>query len=42
MDKTISVINHKGGIGKTTTVANLGKALSLKGKNVAYRLRPPS
>lgn len=30
----ISIINHKGGVGKTTTTLNLGKAFSLKGKRV--------
>ena len=36
MKKTmiISVLNHKGGTGKTTTTLNLGKALSLKHKRV--------
>ncbi len=32
--KIISLINHKGGVGKTTSTVNLGKALSRTGKKV--------
>lgn len=32
--RIISLVNHKGGVGKTTTTLNVGKALALQGKKV--------
>lgn len=34
MAKIYSIANHKGGVGKTSSTANIGKALSLQGKKV--------
>lgn len=32
--KTIAIANHKGGVGKTTSVASIGAGLAIKGKKV--------
>ena len=35
MGEVIVITSGKGGVGKTTTTANLGSSLALEGKNVA-------
>ena len=43
MSEVIVITSGKGGVGKTTTVANIGTGLAAMGKRVAvrYRYRTP-
>ena len=39
MGEVIVITSGKGGVGKTTTTANLGSALALAGKKVVWKIR---